>query len=102
MGFLPQGLEPQAWAVFTAIYFALGLLVGLAAKKAIAAVIMMLLAFIIAVVLLGISIAVDVWSLLQRSWSYVVFLYSAYGAALSSYPISFFAGVLIGFWKGKG
>lgn len=102
MSFLPPGLEPPGWITFTAAYFFIGLLIGLAAKKALAAVIMILIAVIIAIVLLGFSIAIDAGSLIGRGFSLTVDLYGRYGAALSTYPISLAVGIFVGLWKGKG
>ena len=102
MSFLPPGLELPTWVLFTAAYFFVGLLIGLAAKKALGAVITILIAVIIAVVLLGFSIALDAGSLIGRGLSHTVELYARYGAALSTYPISFAVGIFVGLWKGRG
>lgn len=101
MSFLPLGLEPYAWIIYTGIYFAIGLLIGLAAKKMVIAVIMVAIAAVIAVFLLGLSVAVDMGSLAQRAWSLIVNAYSNYGIPLLTYPVAFGIGVFLGFWKGR-
>ncbi len=101
MSFLPEGLGIPAWIIYTAVYFLLGLLVGWAVKKAVVAAIMIIVAAVIAVFILGLSIAVDVGGLAQAAWSRIADFYSTYGLPLSSYPIAFGLGVFLGFWKGR-
>ncbi len=101
MSFLPEGLGIPAWAVFTAIYFGLGIIVGLAVKKAVVSVIMIVIAAVIAIFLLGFSITIDMASVAGEAWSRVVNLYRDYAPALSAYPVAFVIGGVLGFWKGR-
>ncbi len=101
MSFLPQGLATEAWIIYTAVYFFLGLLVGLAVKKAMVAAIMIIIAAVVAVFILGLSIAFDMGALAQSAGNRIVDFYSTYGLPLSSYPIAFGLGVFLGLWKGR-
>lgn len=101
MSFLPEGLALEAWIIYTGIYFLLGLLVGWAAKKAMVAAIMIIIAAVVAVFVLGLSIAIDMGGLTQTALDRLVSFYSTYGLSLSSYPAAFVIGLLLGLWKGR-
>lgn len=101
MSFLPQGLGTEAWIIYTALYFLLGALVGWAVKKALIAAVMIIIAAVVAVFILGLSIAIDMGALALAAGNRIADFYSTYGLPLSSYPIAFGLGVFLGFWKGR-
>lgn len=83
-----------------ALLFIDGLLFGLAAKKALTSIILLILALILAGYV-GLSIPfLTPSSVISHAGSLAYSIYQQIGPAFFAYPIVFIAGFVIGFWKG--
>jgi accessory gene regulator protein AgrB len=97
---LLTSVSPYGSLINLALLFVDGLLFGLAAKKAITSVIILVIALVLAGYL-GLSIPfLTPGSIVTHAATLLGSIYSAVGPIFFAFPIAFIAGFAIAFWKG--